>query len=80
MAAYAQGIGTAVKKTKQRSSKSLQTTCTSLCYSNAKSAVKVPLTFNKVEKTKVENFDFVNLSSSFSSTRITRKVYGVCEF
>ena len=51
------------KKTKQRSEKSLQTT--SLCYSIAKSSLKPPLTFSKVEKTKRENFDFVHLLSSF---------------
>ena len=76
MAGYTLGIGAALRETKQRSSKSLQTA--SLCYSNAKSTVKVPLTFNKVEKTKVENFDFVHLLSS--STRIAQKVYGLCEF
>ena len=43
--------------------KSLQTT--SLCYSIAKSTLKTPLTFSKVDKTKHENFDFVHLSSSF---------------
>ena len=51
------------QKTKQRSEKSLQTT--SLCYSIAKSILKTPLTFSKVEKTKYENFDFVHLLSSF---------------
>ena len=45
--------------------KSLQTT--SLCYSIAKSTLKTPLTFSKVEKTKHENFDFVHLLSSSSS-------------
>ena len=44
--------------------KSLQTT--SLCYSIAKSTLKTPLTFSKVEKTKHKNFDFVHLLSSFS--------------
>ena len=38
---------------------------TSLCFSNVKSTPEVPLTFNKVEKTKLENFDFVHLSSFF---------------
>ena len=38
---------------------SLQTM--SLSYSNAKSTIKVPLTFNKVEKSKRESFDFVRL-------------------
>ena len=64
MAACTYGIGATPKKTKQRSEKSLQTT--SLCYSIAKSTLKTPLTFSKVEKTKHENFDFVHiLSSSF---------------
>ena len=53
------------QKTKQRSEKSLQTT--SLCYSIAKSTLKTPLRFSKVEKTKHENFDFVHLLSSSSS-------------
>ena len=48
---------------KQRSSKSLQTTY--LCYSNAKSTLKVPLNFNKVEKTKLEIFNFVHLSINY---------------
>ena len=43
---------------KQRSSKSLQTNF--LWYSNAKSTLKVPPTSNKVEKTKLENFNFVH--------------------
>ena len=51
---------------KRRNSKSLQTT--SFCYSNTKSTLKVPLTFNKVETTKLENFDFVYLLSSSSSS------------
>ena len=50
------------QKTKQRSEKSLQTT--SFCYSIAKSILKTPPTFSKVEKTKHENFDFVHLLSS----------------
>ena len=41
------------QNTKLRSAKTLQTT--SLCYSNAKSTLKVPLTFSMVEKTKLEN-------------------------
>ena len=56
-------MGPALRKMKQRSSKSLQTT--SLCCSNAKSTVKVPLTFNEVEKTKVVNFNFLHLFSFF---------------
>ena len=47
------------KESRSRSAKSLQTTF--LCYSNAKSTLKVPLTFNKVEKTKLENFNFVQI-------------------
>ena len=50
---------------KQRSLKS-----TSLFYSNAKSTLKVPLTFNKIEKTKPENFNFV-LLLSFSFFLVT---------
>ena len=53
----------APRKKKQRSEKSLQTT--SLCYSIAKSTLKTPLTFSKVEKNKHENFDFVHLLSFF---------------
>ena len=45
------------QKNKAESSKNLQTT--SLFHSNAKTTLTVLLTFNKVEKTKVENFDFV---------------------
>ena len=45
---------------KQRSSKSLQ--ITSLCCSIAISTHKVLLTFNKVEKTKHEKFNFIHLS------------------
>ena len=52
-------MGAAPRKTKQRSPKSLQTT--SLGYSIAKSALKVQLTFSKVEKTKVKNVNFVHL-------------------
>ena len=59
---------------KHRSSKSLHTT--SLYYSNGISPPKVPLTFNKFEKTKLENYDFVDLLSS-SSTGIAQKVYGL---
>ena len=47
----------------QRSTKSLQTS--SLCYSNVISTFKVLLTINKVDKTELENFSFVNLLSSF---------------
>ena len=60
--------------------KSLKTT--SLCYSNAKSTPKILLTFSKVEKTKVENFDFVPLLSSFFFFLLPQnksKVYGLCE-
>ena len=53
------------KKMRQRSSKSLQTT--SLRYSNAKSSPKALPTFSKVEKTKLENFNFVQLLSFSSS-------------
>ena len=59
-------MGAAPRIMEQRSSKSLQTT--SPCYSNAKSALKVSLTFNKVEKTKLEIsilFIFFLLLSSF---------------
>ena len=51
------GAGEALRNTKQRSSKTLQTT--SVRQSNANSTLKPPLTFNEVEKTKHENFDFV---------------------
>ena len=54
------------EKLKQRSSKSLQTT--SLCYCNAKSTLKVLLIFNKVDKTNVENLDFIHLVPSSSSS------------
>ena len=57
--------------------KSLQTA--SLFYSNAKSTLKVPLTFNRVEKAKLKNFDFVHFLSS-SSTGITRKAHGLRKF
>ena len=52
------------KKTKQRSEKKLTDYITSLFYI-AKSTLKTPLTFSKVEKTQHENFDFVHLLSSF---------------
>ena len=42
----------------QRSAKRLQTT--SFGYSIAKSTLQVPLTFNKAEKTKRENVNFVH--------------------
>ena len=54
MASYTWGIGVAPRKTKQRRWKGLQTT--SLCYCNAKYTLKVPVTFNKVRKTKHKNF------------------------
>ena len=57
-------IGAAPRKTKQRNSKSLQTT--SLCYLNAKFTLKVPLTLDQVEKINCEDFDYVHLVSSFS--------------
>ena len=47
-----QVIGGASRKMKQRSAKSLQTTA--LCYFNAKSTLKVPLIFNKIEKTNMK--------------------------
>ena len=59
--------------------------CSSLCYTNAKSTIKVLLTFKKVEKTKLENFDFVHLLFPFlffllsSTTGIAQKVYGLCK-
>ena len=57
---------------KQRTVKSLQTT--SPCYSNAKSTLKVPLTFNRVKKTKHKNFNFVLfLSSPFFFARHNSK-------
>ena len=65
MAACTYGIGAAPRKTKQRSAKCLQTT--SLGYSIAKSTLQVPLTFNKAEKTKRENVNFVHLLSFFLS-------------
>ena len=70
----------APRKTKQRSAKRLQTT--SLSYSNAESTLKVTLTFNKVKKTKRENFNFVHLLSFFLSfsSGITGKLYCVCNY
>ena len=53
-------------KNKAEMSKKL-TDCTTLCYSIAKSTLYVPLTFLKIEKTKLENFNFVHLLSSCSS-------------
>ena len=58
---------------------------TSLYYSHAISTPKIPVTFNKFEKAKLENFDFVHLlSSSFfflsSFTSKAQKLYGLCEF
>ena len=52
-------LGAAPRETKYRSAKTLQTTFFS--YHNAESTLKVVLTFNKVEKTKDESFDFVRL-------------------
>ena len=71
MAACTYSIGAAPRKTKQRSAKRLQTT--SLGYSIAKSTLQVPLTFNKAEKTKRENVNFVHLLSFFflSSSSVT---------
>ena len=50
---------------------------TSLQYSNVTSTLKVPLTFNKVEK-RIKNFNFVHLLSS--STSIAQKVHVFCKF
>ena len=55
--------GFVFSRTKQRSSTSFRTT--SFCYSYAKSTLLVPLTFNRVKKTKHEIFNFVHLRSSF---------------
>ena len=69
-------------KNKTDKCKSLQTTCTFLCYSMAKSTLQVLLTFVKFVKGKLENFTiaifFLLLSSSH--TCITQKLYGVCEY
>ena len=70
-------------KNKAAESKSLQTISTS---SIAKPTLYVPLTFNKVEKTKHEYFDFVHLVSlSFfpsmsSPSCITQKLYDMCKY
>ena len=55
-----------------------QLTDFNLCYFSAKSTLKVLLTINKFEKTKLENFDFVHLLSSLPG--ITQNVYSVCEY
>ena len=60
------------QKMKQRSSKSLQTA--SLCYSNAKSTLLVLLTFNRVEKTKHKNFNFVHIFLFFIHRRNSKSV------
>ena len=57
----------------------LQTT--SLCFSIAKSTLKVPLIFLKVEKTKCENCNFVHfLPFIFFFVTHNSKLYGVCEY
>ena len=61
MVTCTEGIGEAPRKTKQTSVECLQTTF--LRYFNAKSTLKVPLAFNKVEKMEHKNFDFVHLLS-----------------
>ena len=58
--------------------KSLQTT--SLCYSNVKSTLSVPLTFNRVEKNKHENFYFCSSSSFFFLVTNNSKLYSVCDY
>ena len=63
-------MGAALRKTKQRGEKSLQ--ATSPGYSIAIFTLNVPLTSNKVEKIKLESFDFVHLLSS--PTSIAQKV------
>ena len=63
MAISMYGIGAAPRGNKQGSFKSLKTTSTG--YSNAKLTLLVPLTFNRVKKTKNENFTFVHFLSSF---------------
>ena len=55
-------MGTTPKKRAQELKK-LKTT--SVLDSNAISTAEVPLTFNKFEKTKLGNFDFVHLLLSF---------------
>ena len=65
-----------LSKNEVKEIKNLQ--ATSLYNSNAISTPNVPLTFNKSEKTKHENFNFVHLLSS--STGIAQKVYGLYEF
>ena len=51
------------KKNEAEEVKSLQTTF--FYYSNAISTPNVKLTFNNLEKTKLENFDFVHFLSFF---------------
>ena len=65
------------QKIKAEEAKSLH--ATSLCYSNTKSTLLVPLTFIKFEKTKHKNSNFVHLLSS-SLPCITQKLYGVCKY
>ena len=60
------------EKNKAEKLKRLQTT--SLCYSNAKSTLKVLLTFNRVEKTKLEKFDFVHFLSFFFATHNSKSI------
>ena len=63
MPACTLGIGVVPRKMKRRSAKSLQ--LTSLCYSNARFTLKVPLNFTNDEKAKHEYFDFTCLLSFF---------------
>ena len=71
--------GSSPREMKQRRQRSLQ--ATSPGYFIAKSTLKVPLTFNKVKKFKVENFDFLPLlSSSSSPSSITQNLYGVRKY
>ena len=71
-------IRSSSQKNKTEEWKRLQST--SLWYFIAKSAVQVQLIVNKLEKTKHENFNFVNLFWVSSMTCIIRKLYGVCEW
>ena len=71
VATCTQDIGAAPRKMKQRSRQSLKTT--SLSYSNAKSTVLIPLTFNRVKKTKRKNFDFVPFLSYFLCFFLARR-------
>ena len=70
-------IGAAFREMKHCSGKCLQTT--SFNYSNAKSTILVPVTFNTFEKTKHENFNFVHLVC-FSMSGITQSANVVTEF